>query len=266
MADQQESISKFFRTTLRAPLRNDRWSWGAINPATGQLFLRVWDDERETIGGLPCILIHAKNGASSSRGRPEREQQIERMQNGIQTYGVVCVARDIQAPRRTIKSFKTDTLLRFSGLIDQAQFVYAIIAGNTATAAVRDRVQIPAGITADDVRSALKRLSRGESHQFGVSTGWDVIHDGKSYPQKAVLGLAAERLAARPLGPNDFTAGSPPYPDAPRICAYSEARRRGTNRRGGRSRGERNQTAHRHRSNRARQSHQGQARTRRVSP
>lgn len=207
MPDQQKSISKFFRTTLRAPLRNDRWSWGAVNPATGQLFLRVWDDEREAVDGLPCILIHAKAWQSSSRGRPEREQQIEFMRNGMQAYGVVCVAQDVNASRRTIKSFKTETLLRFAGLVEQTDFVYAIIAGEIATAAVRYRVRIPAGITADDVRAALQRLSLGESHQFGVSTGWDVIHEGKPYPQKAVLGLAAERLAARPLGPNDFTVG-----------------------------------------------------------
>jgi hypothetical protein len=55
--------------------------------------------------------------------------------------------------------------------------------------------------------TAAQRLARGESHQFGISTGWDVMYEGKPCQQKAVLGLAAATLAVRPLGPNDFTAG-----------------------------------------------------------
>src|SRR5262249_34569978 len=95
---------------------------------------------------------------SSSRGLPEREKQIELMRNGTQAYGVVCVARDADATRRTIMSFNTTTLLRFGGLIERSDFVYAVVAGETRTAVVRERVRIPAGITADDVRAALRRL------------------------------------------------------------------------------------------------------------
>ena len=207
MRDQPKSISAFFRSALGAPLRNDRWSWGAINPTTEQLFLRVWEDERKVVDGLPCFLIQAKTWKNTSAGRPERAHQIELMRNGMQAYGVVCVARDISAPRRTIRSFKTDTLLKFGPVIDKTDSVYAVITGETASAAVRDRVRLPAGITEGDVRAALRRLASGESHQFGISTGWDVIYEGNPYPQKAVLGLAAERLAVRPLAPGDFTAG-----------------------------------------------------------
>ncbi|GFE79209.1 hypothetical protein GCM10011487_12090 [Steroidobacter agaridevorans] len=57
------------------------------------------------------------------------------------------------------------------------------------------------------MRDALRRLSQGEAHPFDVSTGWDVVWEHARYPQKAVLGLAAGRLAERPLGPYDFKAG-----------------------------------------------------------
>src|SRR3954471_5598817 len=106
MRDQPKSISAFFGNVLGAPLRNDRWSWGGINPRTEQLFLRVWEDERKVVDGLPCVLIQAKSWKTGSAGRPERARQIELMRNGMQAYGVVCVAHDVNAPRRTIRSFK----------------------------------------------------------------------------------------------------------------------------------------------------------------
>ncbi len=201
------AISAFFRRTLGAPLKNDRWSWGAINESTGQLFLRVWADERQTVDGVHCYLIKENSWASTSRGSPERQRQIEMMKDGTQAFGVVCVARDIHAARRTIESFDSDSLVKFGPVIERDGSTYATIAGQVMARAVRDRVRIPAVITAEDVTEALQRLARGERHPFGTSTGWDVLYEGKRYPQKAVLGLAAERHADRPLGPYDFTAG-----------------------------------------------------------
>ena len=36
------SISSFFADVLHAPLRNIGWSWGALNPDTGVVALRLW--------------------------------------------------------------------------------------------------------------------------------------------------------------------------------------------------------------------------------
>lgn len=66
---------------------------------------------------------------------------------------------------------------------------------------------IPKGITAEDVLNAIADLGRGVPHAFGDSTGYDLVHEGRKYPPKAVLGLAARRLAGRPLGPYDFKGG-----------------------------------------------------------
>ena len=41
----KRKINDFFRNTLGANLTNPRWSWGAYNPDTNQLFLRVWEDD-----------------------------------------------------------------------------------------------------------------------------------------------------------------------------------------------------------------------------
>ncbi len=39
------------------------------------------------------------------------------------------------------------------------------------------------------------------------STKYDVIHDGKRYPPKAVVGVAAELLTEDSYGPEDFSGG-----------------------------------------------------------
>jgi hypothetical protein len=67
--------------------------------------------------------------------------------------------------------------------------------------------KIPDGITTADVESALEKLTKGDKHEFGESTGYDLIKDGHRYPPKAVLGLAATRLVGHPLGPYDFKGG-----------------------------------------------------------
>ena len=67
---------------------------------------------------------------------------------------------------------------------------------------------IPDGITVQDVRDAIAALDRSEPHAFGDSTGYDLIHAGRRYPPKAVLGLAARRVLGRSLGPYDFKGGA----------------------------------------------------------
>jgi hypothetical protein len=37
-------ISEFLTAILGANLRNKRWFWGAVDPITNRVFLRVWKD------------------------------------------------------------------------------------------------------------------------------------------------------------------------------------------------------------------------------
>jgi hypothetical protein len=67
--------------------------------------------------------------------------------------------------------------------------------------------KIPKGIRRQDVLDALASLDRGEPHPFGESTGYDLVEDSKHYPPKAVLGIAARRIAGHSLGPYDFKGG-----------------------------------------------------------
>lgn len=67
---------------------------------------------------------------------------------------------------------------------------------------------IPDGITPDDIRGAVSSINQGVEHDFGPSTKYDVIVDGRPYAPKAVIGLAAARLVGRVLQPSDFKGGS----------------------------------------------------------
>jgi hypothetical protein len=66
---------------------------------------------------------------------------------------------------------------------------------------------IPDGITRDDVLEALADFDRGAQHGFRDSTVYDLLHNGKRYPPKAIIGLAARRLRGRVLEPNEFSGG-----------------------------------------------------------
>jgi hypothetical protein len=66
---------------------------------------------------------------------------------------------------------------------------------------------IPKGITREHVLSALAALDAGEVHEFRESTRYDLVHHGRSYPPKAVVGIAAKFVVGQPLHPSDFTGG-----------------------------------------------------------
>jgi MoxR-like ATPase len=62
-------------------------------------------------------------------------------------------------------------------------------------------------ITREDVLQAMRALDTGVSHSFGPSATYDVVHEGRRYPPKAVVGLAAARALGRPLRPDEFSGG-----------------------------------------------------------
>lgn len=71
----------------------------------------------------------------------------------------------------------------------------------------RPIAEVAQDITRDDVLQALAALDRGESHKFSDSIAFDLIHQGRRYPPKAVFGLALGRHLGRPAVPSDFQGG-----------------------------------------------------------
>ena len=63
------------------------------------------------------------------------------------------------------------------------------------------------GITREDIEEASQRWT-GESPTFSVPRlFYDLLEQGKRYPPKAVVGLAARRALGRPLRPDEFSGG-----------------------------------------------------------
>ena len=63
------------------------------------------------------------------------------------------------------------------------------------------------GIEREHVLKAIEDLDRGAEHAFHESTKYDLVHEGRRYPPKAVYGLAAKHAAGVTLAPEDFSAG-----------------------------------------------------------
>lgn len=66
---------------------------------------------------------------------------------------------------------------------------------------------IPDNITREHVEAALTDFRAGVPHRFGPSTGYDLLHSGRRYPPKAILGLAAQHATGATLVPKDFSGG-----------------------------------------------------------
>jgi hypothetical protein len=66
---------------------------------------------------------------------------------------------------------------------------------------------IPAGLTREHVLRALSDLDAGIDRSFGQPTGYELVHDGKRYPPKAVVGLACRYSIGRVLSPDEFSGG-----------------------------------------------------------
>jgi hypothetical protein len=69
---------------------------------------------------------------------------------------------------------------------------------------------IPPGLKTDHVLKALADLDGGVTHAFGEPTKYELVHDGKRYAPKAVIGLAYRYLSGRVLQPDEFSGGEAP--------------------------------------------------------
>ncbi len=138
------SISDFFENRLGVKLKNLRWSWGASNPDTKQVFLRVWEDQIEFHQGVEHIQILNADWEGRSHGFSEQKQHVEELREGAEGYGVLCTARDpYVSGSRSIKKFDNEMLLKFGKIINVdnrvlAQVVDRIPVENIYSSVVHD--------------------------------------------------------------------------------------------------------------------------------
>lgn len=106
------NISTFFEHVLGAPLHCVRWSWGAENAETGEIFLRCWSDEIETINGQKYVQVQWLEGTVAVMGRRERQEHIEAIKAGTPGWLVVCFPRNKHEHPRKIDGFNSGWLFQ----------------------------------------------------------------------------------------------------------------------------------------------------------
>ncbi|MEM7542824.1 MAG: HNH endonuclease [Pseudomonadota bacterium] len=108
---------------------NVRWSWGAADPISNSIYLRVWGDEVSTVQGVEAVLITRAN-QRQSHGYKERKRHLDQVRAGWRWYGIACTAKEPDADPeqgRVIADFDQDYLLRFGRILETAEGQHAEI-------------------------------------------------------------------------------------------------------------------------------------------
>ena len=113
------SRSKLFER-LGAPLRNIRWSWGAVSKSGRKVYLAVWEDEFRRIKGKKVVRLTNYRTSADRHGYKERFEQIELIEKGAKVYGVLCTVKDPSESPRSLKDFNREELLVGGELIKNA--------------------------------------------------------------------------------------------------------------------------------------------------
>jgi putative restriction endonuclease len=169
MARELQGINAFFRETLGANLSNARWSWGATNPFTSQIFLRVWADEFAEVEGKECIAVFGEGWISDSPGLPERRRHVELLRAGVQGFGVLCWAEDptTTGPRK-IDHFDHDTLLKLGRLVEAQNTTYAEVLDRPSVSLVATQRSDQSTLV-PDLKSILRRRTEITTQQVLVA-------------------------------------------------------------------------------------------------
>lgn len=99
---------KAFFEMLGAPLKNPRWSWGAVRSKDGTVFLQVWNDKIRSYDGSEFVQVSHRAADRSRPERPgnrEREEHLSLIRNGAPSYLIIGEAVDPTETTRKIKHF-----------------------------------------------------------------------------------------------------------------------------------------------------------------
>jgi hypothetical protein len=118
-------ISAVF-SDLGAPLRNIRWSWGAVNPTSGAVILRVWTDETRKHNGWDVVRLtnRAHFEGRKSLGYAERTNHIQLLCNGRPGFLFFCEAKESGKIPRRLKSYRADRIFPTGRLCEVDGDVY----------------------------------------------------------------------------------------------------------------------------------------------
>jgi len=115
------SLTEFFKVKLNAPMLNNRWSWGSIKLDGSAVILSIWQDEikrddpKDPLSPSWVDLLwdeaHWNEVNGSTLARDERIKHIDLIKSGTPGFGLIKVARDINAMPREMKEFNSDYLI-----------------------------------------------------------------------------------------------------------------------------------------------------------
>ncbi len=158
-----QSLTDFYTATLGANLTNARWSWGAVNPVTNEVFLRVWNNDVEATADGERVQVYSHDWSGRSSGYPERLRHIEALQGGAHGYGVVCTKANPGSDDATrIKGFDRKMLLRLGEVREDRRRLYAQIVDRVPVEAVARR-QTAESTLVPDLAALLKRGTTAEA-------------------------------------------------------------------------------------------------------
>lgn len=127
------SITEFFKK-VGAPLKNSRWSWGAIRE-DGSVVLRVWQERKKRINEKWYMLIINYDKYKDNKSHPgykERVEQIDLIKKGAECYMVMCLAKNKDTFPREIQSYNRDDLFVGGELYEDNNGVYIELKGRTS--------------------------------------------------------------------------------------------------------------------------------------
>lgn len=172
--------TQFFTDILRANLRNPQWSWGAVDPMTNRVYLRVWEDDIQSIeDGERALLVSDewRHLSKSKNGLRERDRHIAAIREGATGFGVLCTA---VAPRptepRKIASFDDTIVLQLGVITEDNGRTYAHI----------------------DARIPVKEVMR---QRTGQST---IIQDLKTLERRKIDSTTKDALVSARVGQDVF--------------------------------------------------------------
>ncbi|HEP6274450.1 TPA: HNH endonuclease [Burkholderia vietnamiensis] len=181
------SISSFFANVLQAPLRNIRWSWGAHNPDTGVVILRLW---RDRIRGDQSDIEVFRVGRSDDLGQKERARHIETIEQGARAFGVVC---DREHPSSgseptAITRFDRESLLALGPVSKDADGVW--------------RLKILGSVSVQDYLATLPSAHSEQTDIERIEADASLSRTEKTALAKARLGQGAYKAAMMELWDN----------------------------------------------------------------
>ena len=124
------SITGLFKK-LNAPLANARWSWGSVRESDGTVILRVWQDRKTCHDDRYFMMVtfHEKFAGSDNQGYKERVEHAKLVREGSKCYMLMCVADDVDASVRTIKTLNSQDVFIGGEVIEYNGDTWVELAG-----------------------------------------------------------------------------------------------------------------------------------------